>query len=238
MIRQLTRFGAVTLTLALPLAACEDSTGVDTNLAETTVVLSQESGVAASLAPSFSAEAVASAVGGSVSLSDVQSINVRITQVQAIRRGSNDKKDEDVQTFNVTGGGTINLLALPAAAANGIQIAHGNIPTGTYSNLRLVFAENAMITFKRDVTVGGGPDAMTYKAGTAYPLRIGGEDRNGIKIPMASFEIGQGPNTISLTFDASASVKKVIATPNGIHMPPVMMGKHEKGDKNKKDKKN
>lgn len=234
MTQQIVRYSALAIALALPLAACEDSTGVDTNLAETTVVLSQVAGVAASLAPSFSAEALASAMAGPVSLSDVQSINVRVTQVLAVRRSADDSKDEDMQTFNVTGGGTINLLALPAAAGSGIQIAHGMIPTGTYSNLRLVFADNAMITFKRDVTVGGGPNAMTYKAGTAYPLRIGGEDRNEIKIPMASFDIGQGPNTISLTFDADASVKKVIATPNGIHMPSVMMAKHEKKEKKNK----
>lgn len=245
---------ALFLALALPLAACGESATSPSTGAQTSILLSQSAAARASLAPSLAASV--SALAGPVSLSDVASIDVTVTEVQALRQGAarvgSDSLADSVSadtarlaaaqrgwvSLKVTAPTTVNLLALPTTAESGIQLARGEIQPGTYTHLRVAFSE-ATITFARDVSVGGGPAAKSYAAGTAYPLQIGGE-KKALLIPTAGFTVAaDSASAVVVTFDGSASVRKVIATPNGIHITPVLAaegkgsGKEKEKDKGK-----
>lgn len=225
------RLSALALALALPLAACDEAiTGPDgARAGETTVVLSAGSAGSASLAPSFSAALLSAAGAGPVSLSDVKAIEVTVTKVQVLRVDS--LRADSVVTLDVTAGGKINLLALPTEAANGLQLARGTLPEGTYGNLRLVFS-GATVTFKRDVTAGGGPRAKTYAKDVAHPLNIGDGDKTTIKVPTGNFTVAKDAgSTVAVAFDGSASVKKVIVTPNEVKMPPVLSASGKSKDR-------
>jgi hypothetical protein len=234
MIRRYVTHSAALLALALPLAACEDVTSPSAD-GQTVVVLRQGSSASASLSPSYSAaleSALSSAMAGPVSLSDVQSIDITVTRVEALPAGAeSDEDDEDEEegqwvALDVTAETKINLLNLPTAES-GLQLARGELAPGTYGNLRIQYSA-ATITFARDVTVGGGPMAKTFRAGEAYPLEIGG---GKIRIPTASFTVAaDAGETVVITFDANASVNKVIATPAGIRMTPVLTARERDDD--------
>lgn len=243
MIRPISRVSMLALALALPLAACEEGItdpSVVGGDAETTVLFSAASGGAsASLQPSFSL-AVEQSQGkaGPVALSDVKSIDVKIVRVQVLRADTAAKTDS-VITLDVKSGGKINLLALPTKVESALQLAAGTLPAGTYSNLRLVF-DSASITFKKSITAGGGPKATTYKADTAYALAIGDDEKSGkasIKLPTGSFTVSKEAGaTVNVLFSGTESVKKIIVTPNGIKMPPVLSGSSKEKGKGKGDK--
>ncbi|MDP9349150.1 MAG: DUF4382 domain-containing protein, partial [Gemmatimonadota bacterium] len=158
---------------------------------------------------------------GPIALSDVKSIFVKVTKVQVLRADS--ARRDTVVTLNVTGGGKVNLLALPTKATDGLQLARGTLPAGTYSNLRLVF-DSATITLNKDVTVGGGPQATTYKKDTAYPLTLsGGKGESSLKVPTGTFTVTKDAGaTVSVAFSGGESVRKVIVTPQEIRMTPVL----------------
>lgn len=242
---------ALLLGVALPLAACDEGATSPSAGAETTILLNRSGSASAALEPSYSAALLA--LAGPVSVSDVKSINVTVTEVQALRLdagslpdtavadttasdttaagGEDDESEEEGRwvSFKVTAPTTINLLALPTTADAGLQLASGDIEPGTYGRLRIVFSE-ANVTFARDVRVGGGPMAKTYAADSTYTLLVGGGERNTIMVPTGGFTVGTDSATaVLVTFDGAASVRKVIATPKGIRMTPVLFAR-EKGD--------
>lgn len=217
MISKTTRFSALALALALPLAACENS-GTGADGAEVRVTLSSTGG-SASLAPAFSAAALSEAVGAPVSLSDVKSIDVTVTRVDAMSRDS-ARADSGWVSLKSVSPASVNLLALPTAEASGIQLARGTVAAGTYTNVRLF--GTATITFSRDVTVSNAAGS-TYKANTAYPLRISSGAQTGIKVPTADFTVTDGSaGTVSLVLSPSASVASIQATGQGLQMSPVL----------------
>ena len=214
--QRIRQYAALGLALTLPLAACDDSTGTSR---QTTVLLSQGSSAAASLAPSFSTAVLsASAAAGKVSLDDVSAIQVTVTKVQALPASADENAESAWVSLNVSERGAINLRALPADAGSGIVLAKGELPAGDYRNVRLFLdmdgAEAPSITFNKEVTVG----PKTYPAGT-YPLDIPSAAQSGIKIPGAGFAVGE---TVMLMFDGSTSVANVVANPNGVKMSPVL----------------
>ena len=236
------RVAAAALALATLLGACGTATdpggGLDASGAsgrETVVRLSQESGGgAASRAALADVVAGMTTAGGKVALADVKSIDVTITRVQALPSGANESAEGGWVSLTVSSGGKLNLLALPKQAANAIQLARGTLPAGSYQNLRLLFTDDATITFARDVTAGGGAAAVTYKANTAYPLDIPGASRTGIKVPLGAFTVPPtGGATIDVTFSGSATVgsvePNVVATPHGVKMTPVLVARGKAG---------
>lgn len=235
MIGRLTHKTALLLTLALPLAACEGLTDPSAG-GQTTVVLRRGATASAALSPSYSAavsEALGAALAGPVGLGDVQSIEISVTQVQALPVTADSVAADTAsegrggwRTLDVSAASKINLLALPTAAESGLTLARGELAPGVYRNLRILY-DTATITFAKDVTAGGGPAAKTYKAGEPYRLEIGG---GKIKIPTGGFTVGaEAGETVVVTFDAAASVRKVIVTPNAVRMTPVLTGA-KKGD--------
>lgn len=216
---------ALLLALVFPLAACEQFATAPARGGETTVVLNQSGAASGALLPTYSA-AVAE-MAGPVALSDVRSIEVTVTEVQALPRGADSTRTEGWVSFEVTAPVKVNLLALPTAAGSGIQLARGEIQPGTYNVLRVVFSE-ASITFAKNVTAGGGPAAKTYTAGTAYPLAVGGGERTGVLVPIGAFTVGEASATsLEVTFDGAASVRKVIATPAGVRITPVLSARNK-----------
>lgn len=200
---------------ALLLGGCESLVGSNQG-DETRIVLTRSGSASASLAPAFYA-AVASAMPP-VTLDKVASIDITLTQVQALPQG----EDEEAETggwvtLDLTAPATVNFLSLPTdAATGGLEIARGDLPAGTYGNLRLLYSA-ATITFKEPVTVG----RVTYPANEAIQLTI---PSGKIKVPTASFTVtAESGTTIKVVFDAAASVRKIIATgADKIIMPPVL----------------
>ena len=241
MARPTRRSTAAAVAFATLLGACgtaADPGGLDASGAsgrETVVRLSQESGTGAASRASL-ADVVGgmTTAAGKVALADVKSIDVTITRVQALPTGANENAEGGWVSLTVASGGKLNLLALPTQAANAIQLARGTLPAGGYQNLRLLFTDDATITFARDVTAGGGAAAVTYKANTAYPLDIPGASKPGIKVPLGTFTVPPtGGATIDVTFSGSATVgsvePNVVATPHGVKMTPVLVARGKAG---------
>lgn len=203
---------------ALLLGGCESLVGSNQG-DETRIVLTRSGSASASLAPAFYA-AVASAMPP-VALDQIASIDITLTKVQALPQGGDeDAEDAGWVTLDLTAPATVNFLSLPTdAATGGLEIARGDLPEGTYGNLRLLYSA-ATITFKEPVTVG----RVTYPANEAIPLTIPSGKESGIKVPTASFTVtAESGTTIKVVFDAAASVRKIIATgADKIIMPPVL----------------
>ena len=214
--QKIRQYAALGLALALPLAACDDSTGTSR---QTAVLLSRGSSASASLAPLFSAAVLASSsAAGKVSLEDVSAINVMVTKVQALPANADENAESAWVSLDVSARGAINLRTLPTTAESGMQLAKGELPAGSYKNVRLFLdtdgPEAPSITFNKAVEVG----PKSYAAGT-YPLEIPSAAQSGIKIPSAGFTVGE---TVMLMFDGSTSVGNVVANPNGVKMSPVL----------------
>ena len=206
---------------ALLVSGCESATGADAG-DETRVVLARSGSGSGSLAASMYA-AVAAEMPP-VALSNVASIDVVITGVQALPVVADTASEAQWVTLDLSAPTSVNLLALPTdAATGGVEIARGDLPAGSYGNLRLLFS-GATITFKEPVKVG----QVTYPANEKIQLTI---PSGKVRIPTASFAVTaeSGP-TIKLVFDASASVNKIVATgADKIIMPPVLTAREVDG---------
>lgn len=206
---------------ALALGACEAVTGVNDG-EETRVVLVRSGSGSASLSPAFNV--VAAAGLPPVALSNVSSIDITITKVQALPAASDTASEGQWVTLDLTAPQTVNFLALPTdATTGGLDLARGDLPAGSYGNVRLLFSD-ASITFKEPVTVG----QTTYPANEKIQLEI---PSGKVRIPTAGFTVGaESGATVRLVFDASASVNKIIATgANKVKMPPVLTARTDDG---------
>lgn len=203
-------FGSL-VAIGLGLAACDGGTGPD-GAGDVSVRLSQAAVTGAVRA------AVLDASAGSVSLADVESIEILITGVRALLKG----EDEN-------GGGWVDLELAPAAQnpidllalpGSGIEIANGTLAAGSYGNIRILY-EEATINLANDVSVG---PASFLVADNPHDLTIPSGAQNGIKIPTAGFEVGEGAGeTVTIEFDASLSVQNITATGSGkLMMNPVL----------------
>ena len=146
-----------------------------------------------------------------------------VTRVQALPASADENVESAWVSFDVSHRGTINLRTLPTTAETGMQLAKGELPAGSYKNVRLMLdmdgPEAPSITFNKAVEVG----PKGYAAGT-YPLEIPSAAQSGIKIPSAGFTVGE---TVTLTFDGSTSVANVVANPKGVKMSPVLKARSE-----------
>jgi hypothetical protein len=105
------------------------------------------------------------------------------------------------------------------ASANGsmLEIAAGELPGGTYKNVRLL--GEATITFSEDLTMG----SAEYMAGEPYPLEIPSSESSGVKVQTPKFAVDDGGTAaVTIVFDGAESIKKIKLNPAGAKMVPVM----------------
>ncbi len=191
------------LAVATGLAACEGGFGVAGG--DTEVLLSQDG--SAPVASALASELLANSALGNVSLSSVEQIEVTLTGVDALPQGEADVEEGAWISLTLTETAVIDLLDLPGEEDGGIQIARGDLPAGTYGNLRL-FVEGASITFNTGVEVG----PQSFDAGVEYDLFIPSADQTGVKVPDATFTVSEGDGeTVVVVFDADTSVQNVTA---------------------------
>lgn len=225
---------------ALALAGCEG--GTEPSMGQVDIVLGlQSSGLA-------SAATGASALGsqGGVPLELVQSITLSITTLEIHRVSSPDEEtasegsgqgtagdgagSEGVESeddagdrpwirVELTEAATVDLMGLVGASAP--AIATGEVPSGTYNQVRLFIGE-ATISFTDPVKVGNA----TYDADVEYELRIPSAGQSGLKVQTGFFDIGSGEvETVGLLVDLTDSVKNIVATGAGtVQMTPVIVG--------------
>lgn len=158
--------------------------------------------------------------------------------------GGEEQTEEDGSSSGVSGAswvtvelaeGTmlvINLTELPPevveaeASSNGtgLEIAAGELPGGTYKNVRLL--GEATITFTEDLAAANAD----FVAGEAYPLEIPSSQSSGVKVQTPKFEIEDGGTAaVTIVFDGPASIKKIKLQPGGAKMVPVMKADVEVG---------
>jgi hypothetical protein len=199
--------------LGLGLAACGNGTGPE-GTGEVSVLLSQQVTVNSVRAAELGASSAAA-----VSLTDVESIVVMVTGVQALLRG----EDEN-------GGGWVDLELAPAAQnpidlltlpGSGSEIANGTLTAGNYGNIRIFYEDPASINLANDVSVG---PSDFLAADNPHDLTIPSGAQTGIKIPTAGFVVAEATvETVTIEFDAALSVQTVTATGNGeLMMSPVL----------------
>lgn len=111
-----------------------------------------------------------------------------------------------------------------SANGSGLEIAAGELPGGTYKNVRLL--GEATITFSEDFTMG---DAQ-YMAGEAYPLEIPSSASSGVKVQTPKFTVDEGgAAVVTIVFDGPESIKKIKLKSGGAKMVPVMRANVEVG---------
>jgi hypothetical protein len=187
------------------LAACEDSS----DRGDVSVFMSRGTVAAAAVELSGS-------VAGSIPLTSVDSINVRLTAIEAFP--TNDSTDIASIDLTTQGARVFNLLNLPALATDSVLIGRDGIAVGTYNNIRLRF-DSATITLNQPVTVGN----VTYPAGT-HELTIPSGLSSGIKVQGATLTItDDAVASINLAFDPTTTVGNIVATgANKLMMSPVI----------------
>lgn len=145
---------------------------------------------------------------------------------QAQQQGSPDDPGPRGGWITVAADGQeLDLLALPE---EGLELGAADLPAGEYRGVRL-FVSDATITFAEDVSFGGAGgqgQGGVFEAGTPYPLIIPSARQTGVKVPRLAFTVPEGgAETVTLGFDADASVRTVAAAGNGtIRMAPVLVG--------------
>lgn len=212
------------LALTLALAGCGDG-GLGPGGGTGSVQLALSRTTTSALSGAVSASLAS--FGGNVSPEQVAAVNVTITRVDAHLAGA--AEESGWVTIELAAPIVLDLLALPTDPADAIPLPKGELAVGTYTNLRL-HVSDATITFTEDVTIGGGPVAKTWEAGTPHPLRIPGPPDTHVKVPMASFVVEEGETTeIDLVFDAGTSIQSIQATPLFLQMAPVLLATVDNG---------
>ena len=154
-----------------------------------------------------------------LSLSAVDSINLRITAIEALRTDGDSTEQRVTLSLRDSALTMINLLDLPSTDSSAWLLARGDIPAGTYNGIRLRFdVATATITLNDTVSVG----QQTWLPGT-YPLEVPSAQNNGIKVPMASIVIGADSTAnVVLKFDGNTTVHTVATGSGVLKMSPVL----------------
>jgi hypothetical protein len=131
------------------------------------------------------------------------------------------KLNEDWYTLAVAGNGHLDLLHLPTDTANGLHLAVGTVPAGTYGGARL-FVSDATIWFNSAVVAGDS--GVTFQPNVGYPVTIPSGPESGIKT-RAGFTLPDGATDVVLVFDVDAAIRHAVATRDGkILIVPEMGG--------------
>ena len=182
---------------------CADTIGVG-GTGRIEVSMAQSAAAAANVDVTLQDESGAFAV---VPTTTFSSITVTVTEVHALAAGADEEADASwIRLEPVDQDVTIDLLALPSEDDGGLLLALGELPVGTYHNVRIFFSA-ATITLDETVTIGN----RTIEAGT-HELRIPSGAQTGIKIPSASFTVVESDTEeVTLIFDGTASVQTIVA---------------------------
>ncbi len=124
-------------------------------------------------------------------------------------------------TLLVSGSGHLDLMHLPTDTANGLHLAVGTVPAGSYRGARL-FVSSAKIYF--DTTLTSRDSMVTFKPDTGYTVTIPSGERAGIRT-RAGFTIASGATEVVLVFDVGTMVRHAVALRDGrILIVPVLGG--------------
>jgi len=116
--------------------------------------------------------------------------------------------------LTVSSGGRIDLMHLPTDS-NGIVLASGEIPPGTYTRATFDIAEGWLWLNIPFVT----PQGDTLPAGQAIPVIV----PSGRIRAMVQFVVPEGGGDIPLLFDPSQTLSRIIITGNGkVIVTPVL----------------
>lgn len=213
---------ALAVVLSAGLTACDGATGPEGS-GTATVQMNRVGGSAQSLAlHTLSLDARFAAV----SLDSVEAINVTLDTVEAQRIGGGGEPGEGDETpggwFEIGVTETeLDLLSLPTD--QGLTIAEGSLPAGTYNQIRLFFT-GATVDFHPDFDPDG--EGTMFEAGAMdVPLRIPSGDQTGIKVPGVSFDLAEDATAeVTISFDDGASVQTLTVTGAGeVMMSPVLV---------------
>lgn len=186
---------------------CSDSTGLG-KPAPISVTLQQAGSVIA--APSLQ---VMSPQGpaGVISLADVDSLNVRVTQVQALPvvNQADSGSDGAWQSVEVVGNGLLNLAKLPTSTQGAFVVASDSIPSGAYGNVRF-FLQDMTIWFNKQIQVG----QIIFQSNTPYTVTMPSGTQTGLKTK-ASFTLPDGGGSVAIIFDGTATLANLTITGTG-----------------------
>jgi len=132
------------------------------------------------------------------------------------------RREDQWYTLDVQGDGHLDLLHLPADSASALMLASGDLPAGDYGAARL-FLSDATIWFNTPIIAG----ADTLKADTGYSVRLPRlADRMGF-VTDAGFTVPEGGGTVSLIFDANATLAGAVVTDSGqVVIVPILAPRH------------
>jgi len=115
-----------------------------------------------------------------IDISTVESVNVTLTGVIVYPGDTSDPFDDMNEPP------PIHLLTLTGGVTE--LLASGEVPVGPYSRIRLEVSDATLV----------------YKDGTSAPLKL---EPNKVDVPIRFDVVDAGMNTVTLDFDAAASVK-------------------------------
>ena len=124
-----------------------------------------------------------------IDISTVESVNVTLTGVIVYPGDTSDPFDdmnEPPPIHLLTYPATFDLLTLTGGVTE--LLASGEVPVGPYSRIRLEVSDATLV----------------YKDGTSAPLKL---EPNKVDVPIRFDVVDAGMNTVTLDFDAAASVK-------------------------------
>ena len=157
--------------------------------------------------------------GAVVTLADVDSLNARVTRVEALPRGSQPDSAADGawQGVDVSGNGLINLVKLPTLTQGAFVVAEDSIPASDYVNLRF-FMEGLTIWFNKQIVVG----QITFEPNTPYTVTLPSVMQSGLKTG-AQFTLPDGGAQVNVVFDGGATLANLSITGTGaVVLAPVL----------------
>jgi len=225
--RNVRRFLPLATIIALVATACsdggDDPAGVQDEFASSQVaafgiVLEAEQDGATSVQNSASSSLRAVDDGlarARITLGKVDHIYLPLGSVQA-------KQDDGPWMDAGSVDATIDLLNLPPG---GIEVLDASLPVGEYEKLRFFLTAQPTIVLNSTVQVG----QHTFEVGE-HPLSIPSSDNNGVRLH-AEFEVDAEGETLTISFDGPASLRKVVATGSGmLKIAPELKVRNEDGD--------
>lgn len=191
------------------LAACGEATAPGES-GQVQVVLKEASASQAILAD------VSAALGASaVPMDAVTAIEITLNRIDLLPADEEETEEGAWVSLEVDPAEPLDLLQL---GTTGAIVAQGTVDAGSYTNLRLFFAD-ATITFSEAVVLDGGRE---IEAGT-HALLIPSAEHTGVKVPDADVSVSAGASeTVEVEIDTEASVQTLAWTAIGLLMEPVL----------------
>jgi hypothetical protein len=188
------RLAAVTLALALPMAACD--TGTETRTGSVSVLLTD--------APSL----------------ELVEAWVTITDIYFQGQGGEDDPPGGRVYLLADADETHELLSLANTVAE--LVADAEVPTGTYGQLRVVISDGCIVTGADEVYASSaGYDLCGARTGT---LHMPSFAQSGAKVLLHGFQVTSGEQVILLDFDVSQSFGRPAGASGMWVMTPVIHG--------------